>query len=158
MAKQLGKGDRLPPFKALDQDRTVWTDQDLLGQGPFVVYFYPRDETPVCTAEACRFRDDFAAFTDAGARVFGVSADNPESHAAFAARHRLPFRLLADEDSAMKSAFGVKSTFGLLPGRVTFVFDSDGMIQHVFSSQLQANKHVSEALRVIDSLRHRRTR
>lgn len=153
MAKQLDKGDRLPPFKVLDQDRTAWTDQDMLGQGPVVIYFYPRDETPVCTAEACQFRDEFAAFTDAGARVFGVSADSPESHTGFAARHRLPFRLLADENNAMKTAFGVKSTLGVLPGRVTFVFDSEGVARHVFSSQLQAKKHVAEALRVIGSLR-----
>jgi peroxiredoxin Q/BCP len=153
MAAQLGKGDPIPPFSVLDQDRKTWTRDDVLGEGPVIIYFYPKDETPVCTAEACHFRDDFAAFTDVGARVFGVSADSPESHATFAANHRLPFRLLADEGNAMKAAFGVKAAMGIFPGRVTFVVDAAGVVQHAFSAQLHAKKHVDEALRVLRTLK-----
>jgi peroxiredoxin Q/BCP len=152
MSRQLQAGDRVPEFTAIDQDGDTWDRARVLAGGPCVIYFYPRDETPGCTAEACSFRDEYAQFSDMGARVFGISADSPASHKSFAAHHRLPFRLLSDTDHALQKAFGVKAFFGVLPGRVTFVCDSEGVVHHAFSGMLQARKHVTESLQVLRKL------
>jgi len=120
--------------------------------GPVVLYFYPKDETPGCTAEACSFRDNFEVFKEAGAEVIGVSNDSVESHKKFAEHHRLPFTLLSDKGSVLAKTYGVGKTLGLLPGRVTFIIDKTGTIRHVFNSQLQAKKHVQEALAILKSL------
>lgn len=114
-----------------------------------VVYFYPADDTPGCTAESCSFRDSYEDFTEAGAEVVGISGDSVESHQRFAEKHRLPFHLLADVDGAAREAFGVGRTFGLLPGRVTFVIDPGGTIRKVFNSQFRPRKHIDEALATI---------
>jgi peroxiredoxin Q/BCP len=114
------------------------------------LYFYPKDETPGCTAEACTFRDAYEDFTDAGAVVIGVSADSLSSHEKFAAHHRLPFVLISDEDGTLRRAYDVPSSMlGMLPGRVTYVIDREGKVQHVFNSQIQAKRHVKEALEVV---------
>ncbi len=118
-----------------------------------VIYFYPKDDTPGCTKEACTFRDQYEDFVAAGAQVVGISADSPESHRQFAAKYRLPFLLLSDRQNTVRSLFGVKGDlFGLIPGRVTFVADAQGIVRHVFSSQLNATRHVAEALEVIKRL------
>lgn len=144
MAK-LQKGDQLPVFQLQNQKGEMVDSQSFMGQ-PLVVYFYPKDDTPGCTAEACSFRDQYEDFTDSGAEVVGISADSPESHAAFAKKHRLPFVLLSDTENIVRKQFGVPtSMFGLLPGRVTYVFGEDGKLKHTFDSQLNAKKHVSEA-------------
>ena len=117
--------------------------------GWVVVYFYPKDDTPGCTAESCSFRDSFEDFTDAGAEVIGISSDSVESHKAFAAKHNLPFTLLADTDGSVRKAFGVGKTLGLLPGRVTYVIDPEGVVRHKFSSQFKPKSHIDEALDVI---------
>lgn len=121
---------------------------------PLVVYFYPKDETPGCTAEACSFRDSFEQFTAAGAgAVIGISADSAESHRNFAQHHRLPFTLLSDPKGAVAAAYGVSaSMFGLLPGRVTFVVDSGGIVRNIFNSQLRTGKHVESALETVRQL------
>ena len=125
----------------------------LLGPRALVIYFYPKDDTPGCTVEACSFRDSHEAFATAGATVVGISEDDAASHEKFKAKHRLPFTLLSDPGGAAARAFGVKKSFlGLLPGRVTFVFDSRGVVQHAFDSQLRASAHVSEALGVVERL------
>jgi peroxiredoxin Q/BCP len=126
---------------------------DFREKSEVVLFFYPKDETPGCTAEACAFRDNFEAFREAGAEVIGVSADSAESHARFAGRHGLPFRLVSDTDGSLRARFGVPKTLGLFPGRVTYVIDKHGIVRHIFSSQLQATKHVDEALAVIRELR-----
>ena len=125
---------------------------DLLGERALVLYFYPKDETPGCTAEACSFRDQYEDFVAAGADVVGVSRDSAESHAKFKANHRLPFRLFTDPGGAAAEAFGVKKTFGLIQGRVTFVIDKGGVIRHRFDSQIQVKRHVKEALELVTSL------
>lgn len=126
--------------------------RDLLGERALVLYFYPKDETPGCTAQACEFRDRYQDFTDAGADVVGVSRDDAGSHASFSKHHRLPFRLLSDPDGAGAKAFGVKKTLGLLAGRVTFVIDKAGVIRLRFDSQLQARRHIGEALAIVKQL------
>jgi thioredoxin-dependent peroxiredoxin len=117
-----------------------------------VLYFYPKDNTPGCTAEACAFRDSHEVFTDAGAEVVGVSSDSVDRHAAFAGRHRLPFTLLSDAGGEVRKRYGVPAKLGILPGRVTYVIDRDGVVRHVFSSMTHIDQHVSEALAVVRQL------
>ena len=117
-----------------------------------VLFFYPKDETPGCTAEACSFRDEYESFNTAGAEVIGISSDSSDSHAKFADHHKLPMTLLSDPGGAVRARYGVKATLGLFPGRVTFVIDRKGVVRHVFSSQLRATAHVKEALKVLQSL------
>jgi len=116
---------------------------------PVVLYFYPKDDTPGCTKEACSFRDQYEDFREAGAEVLGVSSDSSESHKKFASRYKLPFTLLADRGGKVRKLYGVPATLGLLPGRVTFVIDAGGVVRHVFNSQLDATRHVAEALAVL---------
>ena len=121
------------------------------GKNAVVVYFYPKDDTGVCTKEACTFRDDFAKFQSAGAVILGISDDSTASHGAFSAKYRLPFPLLSDEGGRVRKLYGVNKKFGLLPGRVTFVIDRDGIIRHVYSALFESDKHVSEALAALGS-------
>ena len=144
----ISEGQTVPEFSLSDQDGATVTSAQLRG-GWAVVYFYPKDDTPGCTAESCSFRDNFEAFTDAGAKVIGISSDAVESHKAFAQKHTLPFTLLADTDSVVRKQFGVSKTLGLLPGRVTYVIDPNGIVRKVFSSQFKPKKHIDEALAVI---------
>ena len=146
---KIQEGDTIPAFQLQDQDGNLIDSNSLAGQA-FVLYFYPKDDTPGCTAEACSFRDAIEDFKGVGATVIGVSADSPESHKAFAAKYRLPFTLLSDKGNKLRKQFGVPGgLFGLLPGRVTYVVDQQGVVQKIFSSQLQVNKHVSEALEAL---------
>ncbi len=145
-------GDRAPKFSSVAHDgQTIEVGGEPLSE-VLVLYFYPADETPVCTVQARGFRDELARFTDAGATVVGVSPDDLDSHRRFAEHHGLPFSLLSDADGELRRKFGVKKTLGLMPGRVTFVIDRGGVVQHVFSSQLRGNKHVTEALAVVARL------
>jgi peroxiredoxin Q/BCP len=139
-----------PEFTLPDQEGTAITLSHLQG-GWVVVYFYPKDDTPGCTAESCSFRDSFESFTDVGATVIGISSDSIESHKAFALKHSLPFTLLADVDGSVRKQWGVGKTLGLIPGRVTYVIDPAGVIQRVFSSQFRPKKHIEEALAVINA-------
>jgi thioredoxin-dependent peroxiredoxin len=113
---------------------------------------YPRDGTPVCTKEACGFRDHYEAFTQAGAVVIGVSGDSLDRHRAFADRQRLPFLLVSDQDGSLRRAFGVPKTLVVLPGRVTYVIDRKGVVRHVVNAQFPAGRHVAEALEVVRKL------
>jgi peroxiredoxin Q/BCP len=119
------------------------------GQSAVVLYFYPKDNTPGCTAEACSFRDSYDVFKEAGAEVIGVSSDSSDSHQGFADKHGLPFVLLSDQGGSVRKLYGVPATFGLLPGRVTYVIDKDGIVRHIFNSQFGATKHVEEALKIL---------
>jgi peroxiredoxin Q/BCP len=141
-----------PAATFLDETGAAVPLASLIGRKTLVLYFYPKDETPGCTVEACTFRDQYEDFVAAGAEVIGVSADDAASHEAFKAKHRLPFRLLTDPGGLAAKAFGVKKTLGLLPGRVTFVIDRSGLIRHRFDSQVRVQKHVAEALSLVKSL------
>jgi peroxiredoxin Q/BCP len=114
-----------------------------------VLYFYPADNTHGCTAEACSFRDSYEDFTDAGAEVIGVSGDSVDSHEKFAAKHSLPFTLLSDKGGELRKTYGVSKSLGVLPGRVTYVIDPDGVIRDVFNFQLKYKEHHTRALGVI---------
>jgi peroxiredoxin Q/BCP len=148
----LGAGDRAPAFTLADQDGKPVALADFLGKRNVVVYFYPKDDTPGCTRESCAFRDQYDDFVDAGAEVIGISSDGSASHRAFADKHSLPFTLLSDPGGKVRKAFQVPSSLGVLPGRVTYVIDKEGVIRHAFNSQLNPAKHVDEALRVLAAL------
>ena len=126
------------------------------GVAEVVLFFYPKDDSPACTLEACSFRDDYERFREAGAEVLGISADSPDSHGRFGARHRLPYLLLSDPKGATARRYGVARTLGLLPGRATFLIDREGIIRHQFSSQFRPLKHVSEMLAVLGELKSSR--
>jgi len=145
-------GDRAPDFTLASHTGADVSLADFRGQKAVVLFFYPKDGTPVCTQEACSFRDAYEDFVQSGAAVIGVSSDPVESHQGFARRQRLPFVLLSDPDGSLRKAFGVPKSLGLLPGRVTYVIDKDGIVRHVFSSQFSAERHVSESLAVVRQL------
>lgn len=149
---ELAAGTPAPDFELPDQHGKPVRLSQFRGKTPVVVYFYPKDDTTGCTAEACRFRDDFPRFETSGAAILGISDDSAESHARFAAKYNLPFTLLSDKGGRVRKLFGVRKTFGLIPGRVTFVIDRAGVVRHVFSSQSNATRHVEEALAAISSL------
>lgn len=146
-------GEKAPDFTLPDQSGNEVSLSDFHGKKSVVLYFYPKDDTPGCTRESCAFRDAYEDLTDAGAEVIGVSSDSPESHRKFAERRRLPFSLLSDRGGKVREKYGVPSTMGLLPGRVTFVIDREGIVRHVFNSQFNVTKHVTEATRIIQELR-----
>jgi peroxiredoxin Q/BCP len=148
----LTAGTRAPDFTLADQDGRLVSLASFQGKKNLVVYFYPKDDTPGCTKESCAFRDQFTAFSDAGAEVLGISSDSEASHKAFAEKYRLPFRLLSDRGGKVRAAFGVPATLGLLPGRVSYVIDKQGVIRHAFNSQLNPLQHVDEALAVLAKL------
>jgi peroxiredoxin Q/BCP len=147
-AHRVAPGSRAPDFTLPDADEKPVRLSAQRGKA-VVLYFYPKDDTPGCMLEACAFRDHYEDFVLAGAEVIGVSSDSSASHRGFAARHRLPFPLLADRDGAVRKRYGVPATLGLMPGRVTFVIDEAGFVRHVFSSQLAATRHVTEALEAL---------
>lgn len=145
----VGVGDRAPDFTLPDQLGEAVHLGDLVGEKNVVLYFYPKDATPGCTAEARAFRDAYDTFAAAGTEVLGVSSDSIQSHKRFAAKHQLPFKLLSDRDGAVRALYGVERTLGILPGRVTYVIDRHGVVQHVYSSQLAATRHVREACQAV---------
>ncbi len=145
-------GDAAPDFTLSDQTGKSISLKDFVGKGAIVLYFYPKDNTPGCTTEACSFRDSYEVFKDAGAEVIGVSSDSAASHEQFAKQHSLPFVLLSDENGAVRKRYGVPNTFGLLPGRVTYILDKQGIVRNIFSSQFTPEKHISEALKTIQGL------
>jgi peroxiredoxin Q/BCP len=145
-------GDKAPDFTLPAQDGGNVSLHDYAGEKAVVLYFYPRDNSLVCTKEACSFRDAYEDFKNVGAEVLGVSSDNEKSHQGFAGEHKLPFKLLADKDGKLRKAYGVPSTMGVLPGRVTYVIDKAGVVRLIFDSQLDSNKHVTEALAVIKQI------
>jgi len=116
------------------------------------LYFYPKDETPGCTREACTFRDSYEELTNLGAEVLGVSGQSVMSHKSFATHYGLPFILLSDVGNKVRKLYDVPSTMGLIPGRVTYIIDKQGIVRHIFSSQTQAERHVEEAKKTLREL------
>jgi peroxiredoxin Q/BCP len=145
-------GDKAPDFTLPDQSSTMVSLREFIGKKIVVLYFYPKDFTRGCTAEACAFRDSYDVFVQAGAQVLGVSSQSVDSHNRFAMANKLPFILLSDQDGKVRKLYGVPSTFGFLPGRITYVIDKKGVVRHVFSSQAQPTKHIDEALRIVKEL------
>ena len=145
-------GSIAPDFSLLTQSGEQVDLMNFIGERPIVLYFYPKDDTPGCTKQACAFRDDYEGFGNLDAEVIGISSDSVESHRSFAAKHDLPYTLLSDEERKVRKLYGVPNTLGIFPGRVTYVIDREGIVRHVFSSQLGVEKHVEEALEALRSL------
>lgn len=152
ISAKVSKGQVPPSFKLKDQDGKLVSLDKFKGK-PVVVYFYPADETPGCTKQACAFRDSYEKFKKAGAEVIGISGDDTASHKAFAKKYRLPFTLLSDEGNKVRKEWGVPSDlFGALPGRETYVLDKKGVVQLVYNNQFQPEKHIDETLKLLQSL------
>jgi peroxiredoxin Q/BCP len=144
-------GEQAPDFTVTAHDGRRIALADLRGR-VVVVFFYPKDNTPICTREACAFRDAHEEFVQAGAVVIGVSADSDDSHRQVAGSQRLPYLLVADVDGSLRRSFGVPKSFGLLPGRVTYVIDGEGIVRLIVNAQFQPHKHAREALEAVRSL------
>jgi thioredoxin-dependent peroxiredoxin len=142
-------GSVAPDFTLPSQSGEIVSLGDFLGTRPVVLFFYPKDNTLGCTKEACAFRDSFEELGRLDAEVIGISSDSVESHKGFAEKHKLPFTLLSNQGSRVRRLYGVPSTFGLFPGRVTYVIDKEGVVRHIFSSQLGVERHVEEAIQAL---------
>ena len=145
-------GSVAPDFTLPSQTGEMVSLVDFLGHKPLVLFFYPKDDSPGCTKQACAFRDDYEEFAKLDAEVIGISSDSVESHRRFAAKHHLPFTLVSDEGGKVRKLYGVPNTLGLFPGRVTYVIDREGVVRRVFSSQVGIVEHVEEALVALESI------
>lgn len=141
-------GDTIPNFTAKDTNGNVFESQSIIGKQPVVIYFYPKDETKVCTEQACSFRDNYQEFQDLGAEVIGISADSVQSHLKFKSKFNLPFILLSDADKKLRKLFGVGNDLIVIPGRQTFVADKNGTIIMVFNS-MSGKIHIQKALEIL---------
>jgi len=145
-------GDFLPDFILPNENSNEVDISQHRGKSPLVIFFYPKDDTPGCTLEACAFRDNFDEFSLSGVTIFGISSDDPSSHHRFIRKYSLPFSLLSDVDLTVHRIFGVDKTLGLFPGRVTYVTNGLGMVCKIFRSQLFPRRHIYEALKAIKRL------
>jgi len=141
----LQPGDKVPSFTLQDQNGNTFNINDYIGKKKMVIYFYPKDESLVCTKEACSFRDSFADFTDANAIVVGVNSASVESHKAFAAKNRIPFTLLSDPGNKVLKQFGIRNLL-FITGRETFVVDLDGKIAFSFRANMAGSAHSEKVL------------
>jgi len=146
--KTLMVGDNAPSFILTDQDGKTFNIRDHIGKKVLVIYFYPKDESMVCTKEACAFRDSFDAFTKAGAMVIGVNGGTVASHKEFQQHYKLPFTLLSDPGNKVYNLFGVQGKM-FFSGRETFVIDLKGKIVYTHEAMLQGKEHADDALRFI---------
>jgi len=146
------EGDTIPDVSLLSQAGETVNLKDFIGKRAIVLYFYPKDDTPGCTAESCAFRDSYEVFQQAGAEVIGISGDSSDSHNKFASKYQLPFTLLSDTGNQVRKLFGVPSTLGLLPGRVTYVIDKQGVVRKIFNSQFNFKGHIEAALKTLQEI------
>ncbi|ANM65035.1 Thioredoxin superfamily protein [Arabidopsis thaliana] len=147
--QQVNKGQAAPDFTLKDQNGKPVSLKKYKGK-PVVLYFYPADETPGCTKQACAFRDSYEKFKKAGAEVIGISGDDSASHKAFASKYKLPYTLLSDEGNKVRKDWGVPGDlFGALPGRQTYVLDKNGVVQLIYNNQFQPEKHIDETLKFL---------
>jgi peroxiredoxin Q/BCP len=146
----LTKGHKAPEFSLKDQNGKTFNLSDVVGKKKLVIFFYPKDESPVCTKEACAFRDAYEKYKDADAMVIGINSGTVESHKAFAEKNHLPFTLLSDPGNIVLNKFGVKEQdFGnnvKVSGRETFVIDLDGTIVYSFRDFMKGDEHSRQVL------------
>lgn len=152
MADRVKVGDEAPDFVLESQSGEKIRLADFRGRKNVVLFFYPKDGSPGCKAEACMFRDSYASFKELGAEVIGISSQSVESHGIFALNLGLPYTLVSDKGGMVRKAYGVQATFGLIPGRATYVIDKQGIVRHIFSSQTDVERHVDESLKILRSL------
>jgi peroxiredoxin Q/BCP len=143
-------GDKVPSFTLKDQNGLDFSSQEFAGKTAMVIYFYPKDDTPGCTKEACSFRDTYSDFRDLNAKVIGISADNVSSHKKFAEKYNLPFSLLADTKNQVRKLFGVpNSMLGLVPGRVTYIVNEKGLVTGIYDNMFNSERHIKESLKAL---------
>jgi thioredoxin-dependent peroxiredoxin len=146
-------GSSIPAFTLPDQKGNLFDIDSVIGKKNLEIYFYPKDDSPGCTKEACSLRNQFEVFMEADTVIIGIYGQSVESHKEFAEKHRFRLTLLSDEGNKIRKQFGVPSDlFGLLPGRVTFIADKKGKVIFTFNSQTKATEHVDEALRTLEEL------
>lgn len=145
-------GEKAPDFSLQTSSGEIFRLSEALRKNNVVLYFYPKDDTRGCTAQACSFRDQYEVFQESNAEVVGISSDDAESHLQFSAKHRLPFTLLSDSKGEVRKLYRVPRTFGIVPGRVTYLIDKEGIIRYAFNSQLKPLEHVSGTLEVLKTL------
>jgi peroxiredoxin Q/BCP len=153
MSQAIDVGSIAPDFTLPSHTGGDISSRELRGKGPFVVFFYPKDNTPGCTKEVCAFRDHYEEFVAAGCQLIGISDDPIKNHVHFAEGNKLTYPLLSDEGGAVARAWGVTKSLGIMPGRVTFVVDGEGKVRHRFSSQFDIQKHIADALAVVQELK-----
>ena len=142
-------GAKIPNFSAIDTNGATFESETVLGKKAIVLYFYPKDDTPGCTIQACTFRDQYEDFVDLGAEIIGVSSDSVTAHQKFVKKYNLPFILLSDSDKKLRKLFEVPNDlFGLLPGRVTYVINKEGVLEYIFDS-MTAKSHITKALAIL---------
>ena len=152
--EKLTVGSTVPKFELKDQHGELFSMDSVLGKKNLVIFFYPKDDSPGCTRQACSFRDQFEVFADEDAMIIGISGQSVKSHLEFAQKHRLNYTLLSDEGNKVRKQFGVPANlFGLIPGRVTYVINKQGKVIYMFNSQTQTEKHVTETLRILKNLK-----
>ena len=140
-------GEKCPAFKAINQHGESFDSNQFIGKTRFVIFFYPKDFTPGCTKEVCEFRDHYSEFSNLNCEVIGISGDNSKSHQAFSDKYNLNYHLLSDTKNNIRKLFKVpKNLFGLIPGRVTYVIESDGLVIGQYNSLTNSPKHISFAL------------
>ena len=148
-------GDNAPDFTLTSQNGEEVTLSQFLSKKNIVLFFYPKDESPICTRQVMIFKDNFKIFTKLDAEVLGVNSGSIKSHKAFAEHHKLPFMLLSDKDKKVKKLYGVSSSLGIISGRVTYIIDKKGVVRNLFSSQLQLGKHVEEAKKILETIKEK---
>ncbi len=150
---KLAVGDKAPEFTLTATDGSIVSSKGLLGQ-VYVVYFYPKDDTPGCTTEACSFRDDISEFNKIGVKVYGISLDSVESHKKFTSKYNLNFPLLSDADHSVAKAYGVLNGIGPLQvaKRTTFIIDKNGNIAKIFEGVNPAG-HSREVLDAVKAIK-----
>ena len=146
------EGQPAPAFTLKDAEGKPWSLEGLRADGPVVLFFYPRDESPLCTREVCAFRDAHQDFADAGATVVGISSDGEAAHEAFARKQRLNYLLLSDPGGKVRKAYGIPKTLGVVDGRATFVIDRSGIVRMAYAAQLVAEGHTRRALETVRAL------
>jgi thioredoxin-dependent peroxiredoxin len=152
--KNIEIGSVIPQFALPDQNGNLFAINSFIGKKNLVIFFYPKDDSPGCTKEACYFRDQYEVFSEANAMIIGISGQSVQSHREFVDKYKLNYTLLSDEGNKIRKLFGVPTDlFGLLPGRVSYVIDKTGKVVFIFNSQSQTTKHVDEALRILKELK-----
>lgn len=142
--------DKAPDFKAKDHNGNSISLSNYLGNKYVVLFFYPKDFTPGCTAEACAFRDAYEDFLDAGAEVIGISGDGDASHQNFAKQHKLPYPLLPDTDKKIRKAYDIPtSLLGMVTGRITYLVNKEGLIKYAYRDNLNPVAHIKAILNLI---------
>lgn len=144
-------GDQAPDFEGPTSDGSLLGLKDFAGKKNVVLYFYPKDDTPGCTREACSFRDNLQSIRGMGAEIVGVSLDSIQSHDKFAKKYELPFPLISDKDKRITSAYGVLRDIGLAANRVTFIIDKNGKVAKIFP-KVDVSKHTEEVMEALREL------